>query len=311
MTTPRCKDQNHLYLLSLQSPIIFLHITFISPLKTFSQLSYVWSFYRPLFQTCESFHRNLQLYHCHPFVGCFTTPTRLLRPNWLAIDLDFVNNLWLPNVFIYDLKEFKVATFLVLFVDGGGGGGDMLLLFMQMVDYPLPFFFYPSFTFPSITNFSITQTIHVLHKLAALFVVKEGRSIEQKEWGPFDIFTRHWICGSVFTNILYQTAVDKRWTTQQTQTIPIINERKSSCIYKSSAQSVHGKSRVKWDYFWPHENLLGHDLNMISLEFCVFQCWRRNKFQEKSSTSSQLMSLFCVQWGTWGSKCLSFMGLIV
>ena len=31
-------------------------------------------------------------------------------------------------------------------------GGDMLLLFMQMVDYPLPFFFYPSFTFPSITK---------------------------------------------------------------------------------------------------------------------------------------------------------------
>ena len=30
------------------------------------------------------------------------------RPSWLAIDLDFINNLWLPNVFIYDLKEFKV-----------------------------------------------------------------------------------------------------------------------------------------------------------------------------------------------------------
>ena len=40
MTTPPCKDKNHLYLLSLQSPIIFLHITFPSPLKTFSQLSY-------------------------------------------------------------------------------------------------------------------------------------------------------------------------------------------------------------------------------------------------------------------------------
>ena len=75
----------------------------------------------------------------------------------------------------------QLLIFLVLVVDGGGGGGDMLLLFMQMGDYPLPFFFYPSFTFPSITNFSITQTIHVLHKLAALFVVKEGRSIKQKE----------------------------------------------------------------------------------------------------------------------------------
>ena len=167
-------------------------------------------------------------------------------------------------------------------------GGDMLLLFMQMVDYPLPFFFYPSFTFPSITNFSITQTIHVLHKLAALFVVKEGRSIKQKEWGPFDIFTRHWICGSVFTNILYQTAVDKRWTTQQTQTIPIINERKSSCIYKSSAQSVHGKSRVKWDYFWPHENLLGHDLNMISLEFCVFH-WKTSNADEEINFRRNLL----------------------
>ena len=31
----------------------------------------------------------------------------------------------------------------------------------------------------SITNFSITQTIHVLHKLAALFVVKEGESIHR------------------------------------------------------------------------------------------------------------------------------------
>jgi len=51
-------------------------------------------------------------------------------PNWLAIDLDFVNNLWLPNVFIYDLKEFK--------------------------------------------------TIHVLHKLAALFVVKEGEVFYQQ-----------------------------------------------------------------------------------------------------------------------------------
>ena len=39
------------------------------------------------------------------------------RPNWLAIDLDFVNNLWLPNVFIYDLKEFKVNwSALLLFV---------------------------------------------------------------------------------------------------------------------------------------------------------------------------------------------------
>ena len=181
----------------------------------------------------------------------------------------------------------------------------------------------PSLSPPLLSNFSITQTIHVLHKLAALFVVKEGRSIKQKEWGPFDIFTRHWICGSVFTNILYQTAVDKRWTTQQTQTIPMINERKSSCIYKSSAQSVHGKSRVKWDYFWPHENLLpfykvylgpsfDHDIvGILCLPLEDFQCWRRNKFQEKSSTSSQLMSLFCVQWGTWGSKCLSFMGLIV
>lgn len=51
-------------------------------------------------------------------------------PSWLAIDLDFINNLWLPNVFIYDLKEFK--------------------------------------------------TIYVLHKLAALFVVKEGEIFYQQ-----------------------------------------------------------------------------------------------------------------------------------
>ena len=43
----------------------------------------------------------------------------------MAIDLDFAENLWLPNIFIYDLKEF--------------------------------------------------QAIHVLHKLAALYVVKEGK----------------------------------------------------------------------------------------------------------------------------------------
>jgi len=51
-------------------------------------------------------------------------------PDWMAIDLDFANNLWLPNIFIYDLKEFK--------------------------------------------------TIHVLHKLAALYVVKEGELFYQQ-----------------------------------------------------------------------------------------------------------------------------------
>ena len=34
--------------------------------------------------------------------------TLYFRPDWMAIDLDFANNLWLPNIFIYDLKEFKV-----------------------------------------------------------------------------------------------------------------------------------------------------------------------------------------------------------
>jgi len=52
------------------------------------------------------------------------------QPNWMAIDLDFVENLWLPNIFIYDLKEFKA--------------------------------------------------IHVLHKLAALYVVKEGELFYQQ-----------------------------------------------------------------------------------------------------------------------------------
>ena len=187
-----------------------------------------------------------------------------------------------------------------------------------MVDYPLPFFFYPSFTFPSITNFSITQTIHVLHKLAALFVVKEGRSIKQKEWVPFDIFTRHWICGSVFTNILYQTAVDKRWTTQHTQTITKINERerKSSCIYKS--QSVHGKSSVKGDYFWPHESLLpfykvylgpSFDHNIVGI-LCVLMLskinFRRNLLPAVNSCHFSVCNEVI-----WWSKCLSFIGLIV
>ena len=35
-------------------------------------------------------------------------PTLYFRPDWMAIDLDFADNLWLPNIFIYDLKEFKV-----------------------------------------------------------------------------------------------------------------------------------------------------------------------------------------------------------
>ena len=62
-----------------------------------------------------------------------------------------------------------------------------LLLFMILHDTPpfpsLILYDTPHHSLPppssSITNFSITQTIHVLHKLAALFVVKEGESIEE------------------------------------------------------------------------------------------------------------------------------------
>ena len=66
------------------------------------------------------------------------------RPDWMAIDLDFANNLWLPNIFIYDLKEFKVN----------------IVKDSNAMTNPLHF-----------------QTIHVLHKLAALYVVKEGEII--------------------------------------------------------------------------------------------------------------------------------------
>ena len=54
-------------------------------------------------------------------------------------------------------------------------------LFVVVVDDGGVVVFLPS-PFPpsSITNFSIAQTIHVLHKLAALFVVKEGESIHRK-----------------------------------------------------------------------------------------------------------------------------------
>ena len=40
-------------------------------------------------------------------MSCFNF-TLHFRPDWMAIDLDFADNLWLPNIFIYDLKEFKV-----------------------------------------------------------------------------------------------------------------------------------------------------------------------------------------------------------
>jgi len=33
-------------------------------------------------------------------------------PNWLPIDLDFSKHIWLPNIFIYDLKDFKVIKVL-------------------------------------------------------------------------------------------------------------------------------------------------------------------------------------------------------
>lgn len=32
--------------------------------------------------------------------------------SWLPIDLDFMNNLWVPNAFVYDLVDFTAVTCL-------------------------------------------------------------------------------------------------------------------------------------------------------------------------------------------------------
>ena len=64
MTTPRCKDQNHLYHLSLQYPMIFLHNILL-------------------------FHRHSKLFHNCPMFGCSTARFSRLA-NHFIVTYNFV-----------------------------------------------------------------------------------------------------------------------------------------------------------------------------------------------------------------------------
>ena len=95
------------------------------------------------------------------------------------IQLAFVYNVryrWALWFKMTNISAFFLLSFMILLL-------SMILHdtppFPSLILYDTPHHSLPPPS-SSITNFSITQTIHVLHKLAALFVVKEGESVHRK-----------------------------------------------------------------------------------------------------------------------------------